>query len=200
MSSSNSIKKILENIGEGFFSKKPNINPEQFEIEKNDPVDVVFAKKINKTGGKFFYCKNEKKIKETLKKLLNYLNVKDLYCLEPKIQDNLSNWGIKFEKKDETKCNAMITTCEYIIANQGKVLLSSKQIQNKNIKNLPQELIVVSYTSKIVLKLNDAMRSITKKYKTKTPSNITTIGNKKEGVEIGNKKNLNVIIIEDFKL
>ena len=35
------------------------------------------------------------------------------------------------------------------------------------------------------------MRSLTKKYKDKIPSNISTIGN--------GEKNINVIIIEDFK-
>ena len=200
MSSSNSIKKILENIVEGFFSKKSNINPEKFTIKTDDPIDVVFAKKINNTGGRFFYCKNKDGIQPVLKRLINYLNIKRLYCLEPTMQEILNDLNINFEPKNETNCDAMITTCEHIIADQGKVLLSSKQIQNKNIKTLPNELIVLSYTSNIVLRINDAMRSITKKYKTKIPSNITTVGNtKKEEATIENNKKLNVIIIEDFK-
>ena len=56
MSSSNSIKKIFENIGEGFFSKKRTSPSNQFEISKDDPTDVIFAKKLNNSGGKFFYC------------------------------------------------------------------------------------------------------------------------------------------------
>ena len=59
------------------------------------------------------------------------------------------------------------------------------------ISNLPKELIIISYTSQIVRRINDAMRSLTKKYKDKIPSNISTIGN--------GEKNINVIIIEDFK-
>ena len=62
---------------------------------------------------------------------------------------------------------------------------------NKKPHNFPTELIIISYTSQIVQRINDAMRAITKKYRQKTPSNITTIGN--------SSKKLNVIVIEDFK-
>ena len=99
--------------------------------------------------------------------------------------------NISFKNSNAEECQGIITSCEYIIADQGKILLSSKQIKNKKPNNFPNELIIISYTSQIVLRINDAMRAITKKYSTKTPSNITTIGH---GI-----KNLNVIIIEDFK-
>tara|TARA_B100001559_G_C16225007_1_gene495156 strand:+ start:122 stop:700 length:579 start_codon:yes stop_codon:yes gene_type:complete len=191
MPSSHSIKKILENIGEGFFSKKKIPTANQFEISENDPSDVIFAKNLNNSGGKFFYCKNEKKIKTTLDKLLSHLKISHLYCIDEKIQKKLHDLNISFESSNEDECQGVITSCEHIIADQGKVLLSSKQIKNKKPSNFPNELIIISYTSQIVLRINDAMRAITKKYSKKTPSNITTIGN--------GMKNLNVIIIEDFK-
>ena len=70
MPSSRSIKKILENIGEGFFLKKNNnISVDKFEIFKEDPIDVIFAKKLNNSGGKFFYCNDKNNIEGVLKKL-----------------------------------------------------------------------------------------------------------------------------------
>ena len=62
-----------------------------------------------------------------------------------------------------------------------------------SLKDLPNEFIILSYTSQIALRINDAMRGITNKYKTKIPSHITTVGNKK------NKQTLNVMVFEDFK-
>ena len=44
---------------------------------------------------------------------------------------------------------------------QEKVLLSSKKIKTKN-RKFSNEIIVIAYTQ-IVLRINDAMRSITKK-------------------------------------
>ena len=37
MPSSHSIKKIFENIGDGFFSKKKPLLPQLFEVLKDDP-------------------------------------------------------------------------------------------------------------------------------------------------------------------
>lgn len=191
MSTSNSIKKIFENLGEGFFSKKKSSKSNQFEVYKDDPNDVVFAKKLNNSGGKFFYCKNEKNIKKTLEKLLDHLEITKLYCIDKNLQKKLITLNISFEIDSVKDCQGIITTCEHVIADQGKVLLSSEQIMNKKPHNFPTELIIISYTSQIVQRINDAMRAITKKYRQKTPSNITTIGN--------SSKKLNVIVIEDFK-
>lgn len=191
MSSSNSIKKIFENLGEGFFSKKKNSESNQFEVLKDDPNDVVFAKNLNNSGGKFFYCKNEKTIKKTLEKLIDHLEITKLYCIDKNLQKKLINLNMPFEIDGVKDCQGIITTCEHVIADQGKVLLSSEQIKNKKPYELPTELIIISYTSQIVQRINDAMRAITKKYRQKNPSNITTIGN--------NSKKLNVIVIEDFK-
>ena len=191
MPPSHPIKKIFENISEGFFSKKKTLSSNQFEVLKDDPNDVIFAKKLNNSGGKFFYCKNEKNIRKILEKLLNHLDINKLYCIDENVKKRLSNLNISFQIDNKKECQGIITTCEHVIADQGKVLLSSEQIKNKNPHDFPNEFIIISYTSQIVQRINDAMRSITKKYGKKTPSNITTIGN--------SIKKLNVIIIEDFK-
>ena len=191
MSLSSSVKNFFKNIREEIFSKKPLPSSNLFEISKDDPTDVIFAKNLNNSGGKFFYCKNEQNLKKILDKLISHLDINKLYCPDNKLQNtfNLDSLTVKLDNKNNYQ--GIITNCEFIIADQGKVMLSSEQIQNKKISNLPKELIIISYTSQIVRRINDAMRSLTKKYKDKIPSNISTIGN--------GEKNINVIIIEDFK-
>ena len=191
MSLSSSVKNFFKNIREEIFSKKPLPSSNLFEISKDDPTDVIFAKNLNNSGGKFFYCKDEQNLKKILDKLISHLNINKLYCPDNKLQNtfNLDSLTVKLDNKNNYQ--GIITNCEFIIADQGKVMLSSEQIQNKKISNLPKELIIISYTSQIVRRINDAMRSLTKKYKDKIPSNISTIGN--------GEKNINVIIIEDFK-
>lgn len=186
-----SAKKFFKNIREGLFSKKKLPSTNLFEISNDDPVDVIFAKNLNNSGGKFFYCKDIQNLKKILEKLIRHLEINKLYCSDSKLQNtfNLDNLTVKLDNKNNYQ--GIITNCEFIIADQGKVMLSSEQIKNKKISNLPKELIIISYTSQIVRRINDAMRSLTKKYKDKIPSNISTIGN--------GEKNINVIIIEDFK-
>lgn len=191
MSLSSSVKNFFKNIREEIFSKKPLPSSNLFEISKDDPTDVIFAKNLNNSGGKFFYCKDEQNLKKILDKLISHLDINKLYCPDNKLQNtfNLDSLTVKLDNKNNYQ--GIITNCEFIIADQGKIMLSSEQIQNKKISNLPKELIIISYTSQIVRRINDAMRSLTKKYKDKIPSNISTIGN--------GEKNINVIIIEDFK-
>ena len=191
MSLTTSVKSFFKNIREEIFSKKPLPSSNLFEISKDDPTDVIFAKNLNNSGGKFFYCKDEQNLKKILDKLISHLDINKLYCPNNKLQNtfNLDSLTVKLDNKNNYQ--GIITNCEFIIADQGKVMLSSEQIQNKKISNLPKELIIISYTSQIVRRINDAMRSLTKKYKDKIPSNISTIGN--------GEKNINVIIIEDFK-
>ena len=191
MSSPLSFKKFFKNIRGELFSKKKLPSSNLFEISKDDPIDVIFAKNLNNSGGKFFYCKDIQNLKKILEKLISHLEINKLYCSDNKLQNtfNLDSLTVKLDNKNNYQ--GIITNCEFIIADQGKVMLSSEQIQNKKISNLPKELIIISYTSQIVRRINDAMRSLTKKYKDKIPSNISTIGN--------GEKNINVIIIEDFK-
>ena len=191
MSSPLSFKKFFKNIRKELFSKKKLPSSNLFEISKDDPIDVIFAKNLNNSGGKFFYCKDIQNLKKILEKLISHLEINKLYCSDNKLQNtfNLDSLTVKLDNKNNYQ--GIITNCEFIIADQGKVMLSSEQIQNKKISNLPKELIIISYTSQIVRRINDAMRSLTKKYKDKIPSNISTIGN--------GEKNINVIIIEDFK-
>ena len=186
-----SFKKFFKNVRKELFSKKKLPSSNLFEISKDDPIDVIFAKNLNNSGGKFFYCKDVQNLKKILEKLISHLEINKLYCSDNKLQNTFKLDSLTVKLDNKNNYQGIITNCEFIIADQGKVMLSSEQIQNKKISNLPKELIIISYTSQIVLRINDAMRSLTKKYKDKIPSNISTIGN--------GEKNINVIIIEDFK-
>jgi len=189
----NRVKHFLKKITADVFIQKKEQETNPLSIQEDDEADVIFAKNLNKEGGRFFYCENVEKMQKTLKKLISHLKLSKIYCCEKEIQDNLRKLDISFESNNPKNCEAILTTCEYIIANQGKILLSSKQMGKYNIKELPNQLIILSYTSQIALRINDAMRGMTNKYKKKIPSHITTVGNNK------NKKTLNVLVFEDFK-
>jgi len=191
MSPSKAIKKIFKDFGENFFSKSKPVVSNEYRILANDPKDVIFAKKLNNSGGRFFYCNEEDKIKNILNKLITHLKINEIYCIDEKIKNKFSDLNISNQLNNSNKNNGVILKCEHLIADQGKVLLSSGQIKNEKIENFPNEIIVIANISQIVLRINDAMRSITKKYKANSPSNISTIGS--------GTKNLSVIVVEDFK-
>tara|TARA_Y100001968_G_C19095162_1_gene589746 strand:+ start:72 stop:659 length:588 start_codon:yes stop_codon:yes gene_type:complete len=189
----NKVRGFFKKITSEVFTQKKETKENPFLIQENDEPDVIFAKNLNKDGGRFFYCENIGKLQITLKKLIKHLKIEKIYCAETNIQENLNKLNIFFDNTNPENCEAILTTCEYIIANQGKVLLSSKQMGKHNLKDLPNQFIVLSYTSQIALRINDAMRGMTNKYKTQIPSHITSVGNQKNG------KKLNVLVFEDFK-
>ena len=189
----NKVKDFFKKITSDVFVQKKSSGENPLLVKEGDEADVIFAKNLNLEGGRFFYCENVEKLQKTLSKLIKHLKLTSIYCPEKEIQNNLKKLDISFQSNEPEKCKAILITCEYIIADQGKILLSSKQMGKYNLKDLPNEFIILSYTSQIALRINDAMRGITNKYKTKIPTQITTVGNKKD------KQTLNVFVFEDFK-
>ena len=88
-------------------------------------------KNLNNSGGKFFYCKDIQNLKDIRKINQSFRNNK-LYCSDNKLQNtfNLDSLTVKLDNTNNYQ--GIITNCEFIIW-QGKVMLSSEQIQNKNI-------------------------------------------------------------------
>lgn len=199
----NFIKKLK--IAAGIQSEKTENDIEQnnFDIQPNDTIEEIFAKTLLKNNGKFFYCETKDDLIKTIKALVKKINIDLIYCIEEILQDLLNNAEINQNKVDYAKCDAIISSCEYLIAHHGKIMLSSKQLGSNTIKNLPDQHIVIAYTSQIVKNLNEAMSGINTRYIHEgLPSTITTIKsihkNHQHNIE-GNTKNLSVILIEDFR-
>ena len=178
-----------------------NSQSKNYEILQDDPNDVIFAKTLIQNNGIFFYCDKKENLIHIIQALSKKLNIEDIYCIEPLLKELLSSAHITHKEFDYLNCHAVLSSCEYLIANQGKVMLSSKQLKSNDIKNLPTEHIIIAYTSQIVRNLNEAMSGINTRHIDNLPSTITTItGNiKNHSIAEGNIKNLSVILIEDFE-
>lgn len=172
-----------------------------YEIHNDDPLDVVFAKRLIQNNGIFFYCDNKNELIKIIEGLTNKLSIENIYCVEPLLQNLLKSANVNYKHCDSINCNAVLTSCEYLIAHQGKIMLSSKQLKSNDIKNLPKEHIVIAYTSQIVKNLNEAMSGVNTRYIDNLPSTITTITSRVDNPSVaeGNIKKLSVILIEDFK-
>ena len=172
------------------------------EISKNDTMDVIFAKTLIQNNGIFFYCDNKDELIQTIQAINHKLNPNSIYCTETILQKLLTDSSIKYDDKNYSECDAILSSCEYLIAHHGKIMLSSQQLGPHSIKNLPKEHIIIAYTSQIVKNLNEGMSGINTRYIDNLPSTITTItsSNKENNQNTeGNVKNLSVLLIEDFK-
>ena len=67
------------------------------------------------------------------------------------------------------------TTCEHLVAHNGSILVSSNQLQEKKLNEVPENVIVFATTSQLVDTIGEGLKIIKKKYKSGIPANITTI-------------------------
>src|SRR5690606_33656764 len=98
-----------------------------------------------------------------------------------------------------------LTSCENLIANDGSLLISSNQIFEKKLPELPLNLIVYATTSQITDNINEGIRAIKSNNKQRIPTNITTIKHfksttdEKDFLSYGSStKNLYLLLLEDL--
>lgn len=152
-------------------------------------------------GGKFLYSENYNELNENLSLILKENNwiKEDLLIINNKIKSNYKLPNSIKVNQENSKC--FVTDCENLIANDGSVLISSNQIEEKNLSGFPNNLIILSDTKKFKNNIGEGLAEIKSKSK-KIPSNITTIKNFHISQEKGflsygtNAKNLYLILLE----
>ena len=170
----------------------------------NLPTDERFMLNFKNNGGKFLYCENEKEIFNAFD---NILLENDWYetptcCLDPNIQSKFNQFNLEFNKSGDS--SFFLSTCEFLIANDGSILISSNQIKEKKLNELPSNFVIVASTSQMVETIGEGLRGIKFNNKERIPSNITTIKSfetKKEGdfMSYGSStKNLYLLLLEDL--
>ncbi|MDO5968791.1 LUD domain-containing protein [Flavivirga aquimarina] len=169
------------------------------------PIDERFTINFKANGGKFLYCENLNEIFNNLEHILEENNWKEKNGLL--FDDNLKGKFSNSNLKNTNKINDstyFLTTCENLIANDGSLLISSKQIFEKKLTELPINFIVYATTSQIVENIGEGLRGIKSKNRQKIPTNITTIkhfksGDEKDFLSYGSSaKNLYLLLLEDL--
>ncbi|MEN8768538.1 MAG: LUD domain-containing protein, partial [Candidatus Arcticimaribacter sp.] len=89
-------------------------------------------------------------------------------------QNNVLSSFFKLEN-NTTAPKAFVMHCEYLIANKGAILICNRQIQEKKLSDLPQNLIIIATSNDFKNDVSEAMSAINQKYKNNLPSNITTL-------------------------
>lgn len=195
------------------FGLKPNQSAE--EIKSADrgkympeiklPIDEKFTINFKANGGKFLYCENLNEIFQNLQNIIeeNDWVDKNALILDTNLKDKFKNCNLTSTTaiSDST---FFLTTCENLIGNDGSLLISSKQIFEKKLHELPINFIVFATTSQIVENIGEGLRGIKSKNKQKIPTNITTIkhfksGDEKDFLSYGSSaKNLYLLLLEDL--
>lgn len=168
------------------------------------PTDEKFTYNFKKNGGKFLYCENLDELEEAFDNILleNDWYEKEVFCTDESLKSKFSNYNLQFS--ENISAAFFLSKCESLIADAGAILISSNQIKEKKLKDLPDNFIIFSTTSQLVDTIGEGLRIIKSANKKTIPSNITTIKNfesKKENDFMtygSSSKNLYLLLLEDL--
>lgn len=164
-------------------------------IDKEDP-DTRFARLYNETGGKFLYAENADDIRMFLQEIVAENTGKNVWCVCSKLKELLSASNIPFTAVPDAEAQINFITCEYLIAFNGSILISSDQTDHRKIHEISNTYIILAYPDQIVDNIQEGLRNIKRLKSNNLPTNITTIkGSTKEGLS-PNAKNIYLILTE----
>jgi hypothetical protein len=167
-------------------------------------IDEQFIFNFKKNGGKFLYCENADEVKEQFENILeeNDWFESEVLCYDPTLFSMLEDNKLMYDKPGNPKF--LLASCENLIADEGSILFSSKQIKQHKPNELPANIIVLAKTSQILGAKSDGLSAIKKKYERDYPTNITTIkyfekAKEEDFTQYGSSaKNLYLLLLEDL--
>ena len=161
-----------------FIKKEDSQSP--FMPKKKEPIEVRFASNFTNKGGKFLYADSEGICKSFFKKILieNGWNLFDIGCFDRDISDIYKLNLIEGKTSEIEEKKVAFLKCEFLIANTGSILISSNQIKNLNLAQLPLNIIISANTQQFANDVSHGMSMLKTFYSDKLPTNITTLNPK----------------------
>lgn len=179
MHNSSSKENILKRIRQALSNAVPVPFPKSegnsslFQPPSED-LDITFAGEFTKLQGKFAFCFDEKDFKAQLRQLFIERQWKNIYCAENLLRDIIT--PVTPEKLNQTTlkdCDVAVTSCEYLIARTGSIVLSSATAEGRTASVYAPIHICVAYTNQLVYDVKDGLQQLKEKYTKGLPSLIS---------------------------
>ncbi|MGB0896469.1 MAG: LUD domain-containing protein [Flavobacteriaceae bacterium] len=198
---------IFKNI---FGKKKTQSSPKEddkgkYMPEESLPVDELFTVNFMKNGGKFIYCDSMDEVYDNFDHILNENNwqSKSVLCYDSSLKQNFKHFKLDFNTQ-ATSASFFLTTCESLIADKGSILISSNQIKEQKLDDLPDSFVLFATTSQLKETISEGLRAIKNNQQKQIPSNITTLKHFQSSKENDfmtygtSTKNLYLLLLEDL--
>lgn len=163
---------------------------------KNADLDYKFAQLFTHSGGLFNYCASESEALQTLNQIIKFEGVRSVFCCDSDLQNFLNVLKVPFTNDFEQHNDTAFITCEYLIAYDGRIMLSHDNIKHYHSSRLPEKIIVMANVSQIVTNLNEAMSKIKRNGNVKNLTSISGNHNKLDAPSKNNTK-LFLLLLED---
>ncbi|BAP29308.1 uncharacterized protein CHSO_0271 [Chryseobacterium sp. StRB126] len=163
---------------------------------KNADLDYKFAQLFTHSGGFFNYCADEAEALQTLNQIIKIEGINNLFCWDKELQNFLNVVKSPYTSELQSSNDAAFITCEYLIAYDGRIMLSHNNILHYHSSRLPDRIIIIANVSQIVNNLNDAMGKIKRNGNIKNLTSISGSQNKMDSSSNSNTK-LFLLLLED---
>lgn len=144
--------------------------------EQEEPIDVAFARSFAENALGFLYVQDEVELLEGLQQMSEEFQVNHLLALDEKLQSLLTRAKLSITNNADSKVDAFISTCEFLVAYNGSVVLCNRQTGGRRWSEMPDMHVIIGYTHQLVPKMGDAMSGIRKFYGEERPEGITSVG------------------------
>ncbi|MEJ5103154.1 LUD domain-containing protein [Chryseobacterium sp. MYb328] len=163
---------------------------------KNADLDYKFAQLFTHSGGFFNYCADEAEALQTLNQIIKIEGINNLFCWDKELQNFLNVVKTSYTSELQPSNEAAFITCEYLIAYDGRIMLSHNNILHYHSSRLPDKIVIIANVSQIVNNLNDAMGKIKRNGNIKNLTSISGSQSKMDSSSNSNTK-LFLLLLED---
>lgn len=179
MKASSSKEKILKKIREALsnpvplpFSKSEGSN--SVFHTRDGELEILFAEEFTKLSGKFAFCINEADATNQILKLIASRKWQHVYCNEEKLSKLMfANGGLTLNTSSLADSDAAVTSCHYLIARTGAIVMSSSQQSGRTVSVYTPIHICIAYIDQLVFDTYDALKAFKSKSANGLPSFIT---------------------------
>lgn len=142
-----------------------------------ESLEVTFAKELQKVDGKFVFCIDNSDLILNLQQIISEEKWDNVFCVNSGLNEILLEADIPFTSipEDFSQMQVAITSCEYLIARFGSVMVSSAQISGRRLNVYPPVHIIIAQTSQLVTEIEEAFIKLEEKYKNNFPSMVSLI-------------------------
>lgn len=152
-------------------------NDDDITHPQEDDLAIHFAQNFQTIGGFFHYGANLDETMDALHLLATQKKWINLHCWDKAWQATFKEYDFRPARMGRNLDNADggITTCEYLIARTGSVLVSSAETSGRSLSIVPNVHIVMANTNQIVWDIKDALGSVRDRYNDELPSMLSII-------------------------
>ncbi|HEV2832546.1 MAG TPA: lactate utilization protein [Hanamia sp.] len=172
---SSSKEKILKKIREALSNPVPLPFPKSegtssvFHPQTKE-LEILFAEEFTKLMGKFAFCMDEADAKNQLNNLITQKKWNHIYCVEKELSNFFDG---EINKSSLAECDASVTSCHYLVARTGAIVMSSAQQSGRTVSAYAPVHICMAYVDQLVFETRDAIKLLKETYGSKLPSFIT---------------------------